>query len=158
MSPWLMLPAKPPLPTPRKFPFQPSMGSQTSNLISESLVGLITPTTLRKAGKLLKGSVPGSTNVPAGGLNAPAATVSTDTIVVLGSLRSASGSRVCAVAIEMAAGNKRNNKAIRSSRLCLSYLLVISDSSTVVAGAGSGYLLPADHPSLKTVDKPVSRD
>jgi hypothetical protein len=34
----------------------------------------------------------------------------------------------------MAAGNKRNNKAIRSSRLCLSYLLVISDSSTVVGG------------------------
>src|SRR5262245_46723002 len=129
-----MLPAKPPLPTPRKFPYQPSIGSQTSNLISESLVGLITPTTLRKAGKPLKGSVPGNTNAPAGGLNAPAATVSTETIAVFGSLRSASGSRVCAVAVEMAADNKRNNEAFRSSRLCLSYLLVISDSSAVVGG------------------------
>jgi hypothetical protein len=32
----------------------------------------------------------------------------------------------------MAADNKRNGKAIRSSRLYLSYLLVIPDSSTVV--------------------------
>src|SRR5262245_41880260 len=112
MSPWLMLPAKPPLPTPRKFPFQPSVGSQTSNLISESLVGLIAPTTLRKAGRLLNGSVPGNTNEPAGGLNAPAATVSTDAIATFGSLRSASGSRTCAPAVETAADANRKKKAI----------------------------------------------
>src|SRR5262249_10718779 len=145
--------------TERKFPCQPAMGSETSNLMSESLVGLITPTTLRKAGKLLKGSVPGNTNVPAGGLNAPAATVSTETIAVFGSLRSASGSRVCAVAVEMAADNKRNNKAIRSRRLCLSYLLVISDSSTVVGGERAAAICcPLIIHRLKPVDKPVSRD
>ena len=57
-------PANPPLPTCSYLPFQ-SEGSQTSNRMSESLVGLATPATRQKAGKAALGAGrPG----PAGGL------------------------------------------------------------------------------------------
>jgi hypothetical protein len=58
--------------------FQPEAGSQTSNLISESLVGFATPSTRQKAGMSTAGAgCPG----PDGGLNVPAATDVADVIV-----------------------------------------------------------------------------
>src|ERR1700733_5466466 len=68
MAPKGMTPAKPPLPTDSYRPVQAVCGSQTSNLMSESLVGLMLPPTRQKA--------TGTGFVPAadpGGVNAPAA-------------------------------------------------------------------------------------
>src|SRR5258708_26425288 len=78
-----MPPEKPPLPTPWYFPFQPAAGIQTSSLMSESLVGLISAVTRQKAGNSLKVAGAG----PAGGSNAPAATNCAEVMVVSGSLR-----------------------------------------------------------------------
>src|SRR5262249_50029156 len=78
---------------PSNLPFQPEEGIHTSNLISESLVGLITPVTRQKAGRALKGAAE-----PAGGVNAPAATGCAAVIVVFASLRSPSFSQDCALA------------------------------------------------------------
>src|SRR5258708_34416342 len=77
-----MLPAKPPLPIPWYFPFQPAAGIQTSSLMSESLVGLISAVTRQKAGNSLK--VAGAR--PAGGSNAPAATNCAEVVVGSGGL------------------------------------------------------------------------
>src|SRR5215475_8553778 len=76
---------------PWNLPFQFALGIQTSNLISESLVGLITPATRQNAGKSLYGVAE-----PVGGANAPAATDCAAVIVVLGSFNSASPSHVAA--------------------------------------------------------------
>jgi hypothetical protein len=73
-------------------PFQFALGAQTSNLISESLVGLITPATRQKAGNSLYGVA----EPPAGGANAPAATDCAVVIVVLGSFNADSSSHVAA--------------------------------------------------------------
>src|SRR5580704_5002986 len=66
-----MVPASPPLPTVCSLPFQPASGSQTSKLIAEEGVGVITPCTWQKAGKPAKGLAPpvrasGRMNAPAG--------------------------------------------------------------------------------------------
>ena len=45
-----MLPFKPPLPTAWNLPFQPAAGSQTSILMSESLVGVSVAATRQNAG------------------------------------------------------------------------------------------------------------
>src|SRR5215510_12211043 len=76
---------------PWNFPFQFALGSQTSNLISESLVGLITPATRQNAGNSLYGVAE-----PDAGVNAPVATACAVVIVVLGSFNSASPSHVAA--------------------------------------------------------------
>src|SRR5262245_7754485 len=76
---------------PWNLPFQFELGSQTSNLISESFVGLITPATRQKAGKSLYGAAE-----PVVGVNAPGATGCAAVIVVLGSFNSASPSHVAA--------------------------------------------------------------
>src|SRR5882724_1176226 len=78
---------------PWNFPFHPELGIHTSNLMSESAVGLITPVTRQKAGNSLKGAAE-----PVGGVNTPAATVCADVIVVFVNLRSVSFSQVCAIA------------------------------------------------------------
>src|SRR5579872_6630355 len=62
-----MDPAKPPLPTPWNFPFQPVAGIQTSASMLESLEGLMVRATRQKPGTL--------TGPPSGGLKEPAATV-----------------------------------------------------------------------------------
>src|ERR1035438_3810456 len=62
-----MEPAKPPLPTPWNLPFQLEAGIQTSNWISESDDGLMTPATRQKAGRLDRA-------LPAGGVKLPAGT------------------------------------------------------------------------------------
>src|SRR5215471_8245725 len=52
-----MSPAQPPFPTPANLPFHPVSGIQTSNRISESDVGAITPAIRQKGGRFL--SAPG---------------------------------------------------------------------------------------------------
>src|SRR5262249_61449977 len=76
----------------------------TSNLISESAVGLITPATRQKAGKSLYGAAG-----PVAGVNAPGATDCAAVMVVLGSLRSASFSHVWPLADGKAARKAAHN-------------------------------------------------
>src|SRR3954468_14717641 len=60
-----MTPAHPPFPTSANFPFQLSKGSQTSNRMSDSGVGLIVPATRQNGGRLLIVFVdPGTVNDP----------------------------------------------------------------------------------------------
>src|SRR6185503_3272993 len=86
-----MLPAKPPFPLPWNFPFQPALGIHTSNLISESAVGLITPVTRQKAGRSLKRAP-----LPAAVAKEPAFTGCAEVIVVFASFKSLNFSQVCA--------------------------------------------------------------
>src|SRR5579859_6572778 len=90
-----MDPVHPPLPTPWNLPFQPSMGSQTSILMSESLLRRKVAAMRQKAGRLA-GETEAGMNPPAGMLNAPAATVWAMVIVVSGNLRDARFSHVAA--------------------------------------------------------------
>src|ERR1035441_5452977 len=72
-----MEPAKPPVPTPWNLPFQLEAGIQTSNWISESDDGLMTPATRQKAGRLDRA-------LPAGGVKLPAGTDSARVMEVAG--------------------------------------------------------------------------
>src|SRR4029077_2129222 len=80
-------PPIPPLPLPWKLPFQPEAGIQTSILILESLLGFTVAVTRQKAGRLANG-LPRAPP-PVGAVNAPAATVLADVIVVFGNDREA---------------------------------------------------------------------
>src|SRR5688572_22909905 len=82
-----MEPPHAPLPTARNLPFQPAAGSQTSDLMSESLVGLIVSATRQKAGRLAAAcAAPGP---PPGCMNLPAATNVAELTVVFGSFSEA---------------------------------------------------------------------
>src|SRR5262245_17360476 len=59
MTPW-----KPPPPVPRKRPFQIVLGSQTSILMAESLIGVSVAVTRQNGGSPVSGAPPGGTNVP----------------------------------------------------------------------------------------------
>src|ERR1019366_6416420 len=72
-----MEPAKPPLPTPWNLPFQLETGIQTSNWISESDDGVMTPATRQKAGRL-------GMALPLGGVKLPAGTDSARVMDVAG--------------------------------------------------------------------------
>src|SRR5262245_25903110 len=113
-----MTPAHPPLPTASYLPFQPVMGSQTSTLISESLVGASVAITRQNAGKPAYGlgaapplpfPLPLASPVPAGGAplafaggggatNAPGAIVCAMVIIVFGSFCDAMLSHEAAIA------------------------------------------------------------
>ena len=80
-------PAKPPLPTPWSFRFQPAAGIHTSISICESLVGRMTPATRQNAGRPVSG-------LSAGGLKVPDVTASAVVIVACGSRRLARLSQV----------------------------------------------------------------
>src|SRR5687768_9064205 len=66
-----MLPAHPPLPTPRNFPFQPCAGIQTPILLSESRVGVSVAATRQNANSF---AAAGGTAPPGRGENWPAPT------------------------------------------------------------------------------------
>src|SRR5580700_627458 len=91
----------PPLPTPINLLFQLAVGIQTSNLISESVAGLVTAATLQNSGrsfaetKVRPPRGPGA-GKDEGGFNAPAATVWTNLIAVSGSFRAVRLSQVAA--------------------------------------------------------------
>src|SRR5271165_6759011 len=78
-----MVPASPPLPTACSLPFQPVRGSQTSKLIVEEAVGLITPCTWQKAGRPAKGLAP---PVLASGRVKPPAATSLATVIVVSAI------------------------------------------------------------------------
>src|SRR5262249_42446676 len=86
-----MAPANPPLPMPWNFPFQPLLGIHTSNLMSESEVGLMTPVTRQNSGRSLKGAA-GPDVIG----KAPAAMACAEVIVVFESFSAASFSQDCA--------------------------------------------------------------
>src|ERR1700683_1757824 len=80
-----MAPAQPPFPTPWKFWFQPVAGSQTSTLISESLVGLMVAATRQNSGRSAKGFAPSRLACPSlGAENWPAGTTRAMVMVVSG--------------------------------------------------------------------------
>src|ERR1700722_441516 len=79
-----MDPAKPPLPTDSYRPDQFDSGSHTSNLISESWVGRISPATRQKAAGIGFGCMNARAHDGTGGVKPPAATDSARVMVVLG--------------------------------------------------------------------------
>src|SRR5262245_1514362 len=111
-----MNPAKPPLPCPRYFPFQPVSGIQTSILISESLAGLMVACTRQNAGRFLTEA--GGALAP-GGTNCPAATCCAEVMVVSGSLSAARLSQEAGAAFPRTArlmrAIRRQNFPVRQS-------------------------------------------
>src|SRR5215472_14420572 len=87
-------PDQPPFPMPMNLPFQPDAGIHTSNLMSESFVGLISPATRQNAGRLSTGG-PGKSM---GQVNVPAGWDLAKTIVVSRSASAARFSQVAALA------------------------------------------------------------
>ena len=84
-GPYWIEPPQAPFPTCRNLPFQPDIGSQISDLMSESLDGLIVSATRQNAGRLAAAAAP----PPPGGTNLPAATGIADVTVEFGSLSEA---------------------------------------------------------------------
>src|SRR5580698_10394647 len=83
-------PVQPPLPLASNFPFHPAAGSQSSILMSESALGFSVAATRQNAGRSLNtalGSPPRPRPLPAGTVNAPAATDCARVIVVCGKER-----------------------------------------------------------------------
>src|SRR3979490_432122 len=81
MAGYAIAPLNAPLPTAWNLPFQPDAGSQTSILISESLVGVSVAATRQNAGSGVK-----SPDSPrASGVNAPACTEAATVMVARGS-------------------------------------------------------------------------
>ena len=68
-------------------PFHPDSGNQTSDLMSESLDGLIVSVTRQKAGR--PAAACAATAPPPGGVNAPVATAFADVTVEFGSVSEA---------------------------------------------------------------------
>src|SRR5580692_12659836 len=92
----------PPLPTPMNLLFQFAVGIQTSNLISESVEGLVTAATLQNSGrsfaetKVRPPRGPGA-GKEEGGSKAPAVTICANLIAVSGSFRAARFSQLAAL-------------------------------------------------------------
>src|SRR5215467_4381031 len=92
MGEYQISPDQPPFPMPMNLPFQPEAGIQTSNLMSESGVGLTSTATRQNAGRLVNGG-PGIL-VGLGGVNVPAGSTLARVMVVSGSARVARLSHV----------------------------------------------------------------
>src|SRR6267142_4240516 len=87
-----ILPAQPPFPSFRYFPFHADAGSHNANLISESPVGLIMPFTSQRAGTTTGAfGAPGAAATESG----PSPTTLADVIVVWGNFRFARLSHDC---------------------------------------------------------------
>src|SRR5436309_9200579 len=110
MNGYQISPDQPPFPSPMNLPFQSVAGIQTSNLMSESFVGLISPATRQKAGKLSKGSPGASTGF--GGVNVPAGSDFARVIVVSGKVSAARLSQVAA----SADGGRKTHAATRIAK------------------------------------------
>src|SRR2546425_1173786 len=110
MNGYQISPDQPPFPTPMNLPFQSIAGIQTSNLMSESFVGLISPATRQKAGKLSNGG-PGNAN-GLGGVNVPVGSDFARVIVVSGKVSAARLSHVAA----SADGGRKTHAATRVAK------------------------------------------
>src|SRR5688572_15536919 len=94
-----MFPFQPPLPTAWNLPFQPEAGSQSSILMSDSLLGVSVAATRQNAGRSANAlPPPRPPRPPAGGVKAPAATDCAAVTVAPVSLRAARLSHVAAEA------------------------------------------------------------
>src|ERR1035441_10317058 len=103
-----MAPAKPPLPAPSNFPFQPELGIHTSKPMFESADGLMSPVTLQKAGRLA------TTNLPPGGVELPAGIDPALAMDAPGSVRWASASQ--GVAADTGAATAMQAKRAKTAR------------------------------------------
>src|SRR6185295_9294653 len=104
----------PPLPTAWNFPFQPDDGSQTSILMSESLVGFNVAATRQNAGSVANAPAPArpppaGPRPPAGGVKAPAATGCAMVTAVSGSASEARRSHEVASATNGASAFRRTS-------------------------------------------------
>src|ERR1700689_1804608 len=93
MAAKLMVPARPPLPTPWNFPFQFATGNHTSKWITDTAVGFRIPCTSQNAGRFSMGR-------PCGGVNAPAGADLASVMVVLFSATPTMDSQVAASAAD----------------------------------------------------------
>src|SRR5712691_9385043 len=114
-----MLPAQPPLPTAWSLPFHPEVGSQTSILMSESLVGFSVAATRQNGGRLAYGDAcapprPGVIKPPAAAA-VPAATVCAVVIVAFGSASFASDSHEAGPAAAVWTGTVGTNAPISNA-------------------------------------------
>src|ERR1051326_5076966 len=116
-----MLPLHPPFPTASNFPFQFAAGTQTSTLISESLVGFKVAATRQNAGRSLNCAPPPRPPPPAGA-KAPAATVWAMVTVAFGSFRAARLSHGDAAAAKAVNTRINNNTADDSAILLIGHL------------------------------------
>lgn len=128
MSGYQIAPDQPPFPMPMSLWFQPEAGIHTSNLMFESFVGLISPATRQKAGKLPKGG-PGKCN------SAPAASSFARTMVVSGNASVARLSHVAARAAHAAEKTANDvTKALNGTPRSL-VLAIFVNSSPLFLGA-----------------------
>src|SRR5215216_7622818 len=78
-----MTPAHPPLPTACSLPFHPTAGSHTSILISESADGRSVTVTRQNSGSFANACAAARDGeVPPGGMNAPAATIRAEVMLL----------------------------------------------------------------------------
>src|SRR5450631_699302 len=85
-----MLPAKPPLPWPRNFPFHPFTGIHTSIGMAESVLGVAITCTRQNCGRPPSSAFcAGCCIEPSGGTNAPAATTAAETTFTPGNVSDA---------------------------------------------------------------------
>src|SRR6476469_671347 len=111
----MICPSHPPFPVPSNFPFQLDAGSQTSNLISESLVGRDVALTRQNAGRVLK-STGGPMGTPGGSTKVPAGTICAWVIVVSGNLRFARLEHSCAVKAAVAVRKRADTNHTRTDQ------------------------------------------
>src|ERR1017187_1737261 len=94
-----MLPAKPPLPWPRNFPFHPFTGIHTSIGMAESVLGVAITWTRQNSGRRPSSAFCAGWSVElSGGVNAPAATAAAETTFAPGNVSDASFAHVSSLA------------------------------------------------------------
>src|SRR3954468_22453438 len=138
-----MTPAQPPFPTAWNLPFQPFVGSHTSILMSESVLGVSVAATRQNDGRFAYGlAPPPPRRPPSGGTNVPGATTSARLIVPAFKAAPAKLSHVAADA-RVAATAVRNNASAMTTFIVRSpvpgpqWLPVHSAASMVLSHAAS---------------------
>src|SRR5215471_2969361 len=116
---------------PMNLPFQPDTGIHTSNLMSESFVGLISPATRQNAGRLSKGG-PGK-SMGFAVVNVPAGWDFAKTIVVWGSASVARLSQVAAHADRTAKASVAGKAIMDASKACKGIAKRVVDAQTLMA-------------------------
>jgi len=145
MSRYQSSPDQPPFPIPMNLWFQPEAGIHTSNLMLESFVGLISPATRQKAGRLPKGG-PGKCN------STPAGSSFARTMVVSGNASVARLSHVAARAAH--AAEKTANDATKAlNGTPRSVILAISVNSSPLCLRSLSRDSPIVHSRQETITK-----
>src|SRR5215472_18886793 len=140
-------PDQPPFPSPMNLPFQPDTGIQTSNLMLESFVGLISPATRQNAGKLPK-SFPGKCN------SSPAGSSLASVIVVSASVSVARLSQVVALADLTQREDTAEKSTADAIQLRKRMKLVLPDSQGFIAASPKAERIRHFHVELLGVNSP----